>query len=83
VVYVFAVEHGKGFKGGGEDLGLESDFEFGRCEGVYASDSGFVERDGEALPDFAFPEEFEDLVGWGESVKIAAAAVPCSFITRS
>ena len=41
----------------------EKDFESGGRERVYASDGSFVERDRKALPDVAFPEEFEDLIG--------------------
>lgn len=63
VVYVFAVERGEGFECGGEDLGRERDFGFGRCERIDATDGSFVERDRKALLDLAFPEEFEDLVG--------------------
>lgn len=62
MVHVFAVEQGKGLDCRGEDLRWKRDFESGRCERVYAPNSSFVERDGEALFDVAFPEEFEDLV---------------------
>ena len=65
VVYVFAVERGEGFECGGEDLGREGDFGFGRCERVDAADGSFVERNRKALLDVAFPKEFEDLVGVG------------------
>ena len=65
VVRVFAVEPGESFECEGEDLGWEGDFGFGRREGVYASNGGFVKRDGEALLDVAFPKKFEDLVRVG------------------
>ena len=63
MVYAFAVECGESSECSGENLWWERDVDFGRCERVHASNGGFVERDGEALLDFAFPEEFEDLVG--------------------
>lgn len=63
VVYMLAVERDEGFECGGEDLGRERDFGFGRCERIDATDGSFVERDRKALLDLAFPEEFEDLVG--------------------
>ena len=65
MVYVFTVERGEGFKCGGKNLGWERDFGFGRCERVDATGGSFVKRDGEALLDVTFPEEFEDLVGMG------------------
>ena len=65
VADVTAVESGEGFECGGEDLGWEGDFEFGRRERIYAPDGGFVERYGETMLDLALPEEFEDLVWVG------------------
>lgn len=63
MLYAFAVEHGEGFDCGGEDLGRERHFGFGRCERVDTTDGSFVERDRKALFNIAFPEEFEDLIG--------------------
>jgi hypothetical protein len=65
VVRVFAVEPGESFECGSKDLGWERDFGFWRREGVYASNSGFVKRDREALFDVAFPKKFENLVRVG------------------
>ena len=59
---VLGVECGEGFDCGDEDLGRKRDFGFGRCERINSSDGSFVERDGEALLDIAFPEEFEDFI---------------------
>ena len=54
--YVFGVERGEDFDRGGEDLGREGDFGFGRRERVDATDGSFVERDRQALLDVTFPE---------------------------